>query len=200
MIGDMYTDVERTLFLHLTRQLSVLGLSIPVHTQMFVVPGTGGEEIPVAININKISDVRAHENGGGDQAFLVTKDTKTGQAVKQTWPEGFKLGYEFVVYADTLADVRASETAIQLAFPSHKPVYLYDTTDVDNPILTMAYMDLTHGTYVNRDDSVERRYQRHLQRNFEVFNYNELLKETVPLIQKMEVGVAAVDINELLKY
>ena len=102
------------------------------------------------------------------------------------WPDGYLVGYDFIVYANDLELMRTAEFAIREAFKPRKPVFLYDTTDPDNPVLTTSYADLVISNYFNRDDTVERRYQRHLQINFEVFNYSNAVAETKPLITEIQ--------------
>lgn len=187
MIGDMYTDLERSLYLHLTNMLTTMGSpSIVVHVQQPWAPEIDQSNHPAVINISKILDRFAPENGGGMQARLVTKDQVTGEAQVSPWPDGYLVGYDFIVYANDLELMRTAEFAIREAFKPRKPVFLYDTTDPDNPVLTTSYADLVISNYFNRDDTVERRYQRHLQINFEVFNYSNAVAETKPLITEIQ--------------
>lgn len=189
MIGDMYTDLERSIFLHLTNALTALGApaaGIVVHIQQAWTPELGQSEVPAAINVSKILDRFAAENGGGMRARLVTKNEVTGEAQVLPWPEGYIVGYDFIVYANNLEQMRTAEFAIREAFKPRKPVYLYDTSDPDNPVLTTSYADISISNYFNRDDTVERRYQRHLQINFEVFNYTNAVAKTMPLITEIQ--------------
>ena len=198
MIGDMYTDLERSIVIRLEEVLAAMGQSnINVHMQLFVVPEIGGADNPTIINISKLNDMFAPENGGGTGAKLVVKDKTKGTAQVTPWPEGYKVYYDFIVYSDDLEGMRAAEFAIKEAFKPRHPVYLYDT-QVDPPVKTSSYVDITWSLYVNRDDSVERRYQRHQQLAFEVYNYTNAVAETVALITEVQYEVDTPSVSEQL--
>lgn len=198
MSHDMYTDLERSIHSRVEAVMPVMVPPIWVNMQQFVDPNTSETEHPIVININKLIDRYAPENGGGDGAKLVVPNLTTHVAAVSPWPNGFLVGYDFVVYSSTLLGARAAEEAIRLAFPPRRPLYLLDTTDPDHPIQTSSYADVTYGLYINRDDSVQRKYQRHIQVNFDVFNYLNVPAVAVPLIQEIHQTVATPTIAEQL--
>lgn len=198
MIGDMYTDLERSLVIRLETILAGMGRSdVTVHMQLFVAPDISDTANPTVVDILKLTDMYAPENGGGMGAKLVVKDQVAGVAQVSPWPDGYKVCYDFVAYADDLEGLRAAEYAIKEAFPPRKPVYLYDTA-VDPPVKTSSYMDISWSLYINRDDSVERRYQRHQQIIFEVYNYTNAVAETKALIKEIHYTVDTPQVSEQL--
>lgn len=197
MSGNMLVDLERSIFLHLTSHKPV-GAEITIHMQQILAPELADSDHPTVINCSKLGDRFAPENGGGPQSLLTTKNLTTNQATLEEWPDGYSLMYDFVVYSDDLALLRTAEAMVKDAFPPRKPVYLYDTTDQDNPVLTNSYADIVYGIYVNRDDSVERRYQRHIQISFEVYNYSNATPEIMPLITEIHQTVVSPTLAEQL--
>ena len=189
MISDIYTDVERSLYMHLMEMQTAQGWTYPIFNNMVTkkdFPNSAG-----AISIIKVSDVPNHGNGGGCGAHLsgVQERNANGDPVAvylEEWPQFYDVLYQVTVLADYLEDARKLDWLVRRALPPRKNLRVYDSVA---QAWSETNLFLTYAGYINRDVPESYQFWRCNNVRVEVPDYKPEQRTIVPTIQKITAGI-----------
>ena len=192
---DIYTDVERSIYMHLDAVIKSQGWDYPIFNNMATKKDFPNS--PGAISIMKVSDVPNFANGGGPTAVLsevATKDVDGNPLTlsQQDWPQFFDVLYQVTVLADYVEDARKLDWVVRRALPPRKNLLLYDS---EKNVWTTSSIFLSYAGYINRDVPESCQFWRCNNVRVEVPDYKPETSRIIPVITQATVGVAPVELT-----
>lgn len=176
-MGDMYTDIERSIERKLVAAIAANSYNYPVFNNMISKKDIHNQG--AGLSIMKSSDTFQPANGGGVKSVIRTpilvNGIVTGFEV-QDWPDPYDLLYQLTVIAVTLPDARKLDQLIRDTLRPQKPLMLWDSAaNAGDGAFTDKYVNYQYAGYVNRDVPDNSTYWRVTNIRFEAFSYQDAL-------------------------
>lgn len=188
-MANMYTDLERSIFNHLTVGLAIEGLTKDTCPVTNMPDDTVMPSMHQRLQFAKVYDLPNDDapRGPGSQILtpVVGVSGNTESYNRQDWPEGYKVNYKITSNSESIETIRKMENTVRRVFRPKHPVYLYDA---DTNALTDNYCDISYRGYLNQDNVDLGFYSRAIILQFEVYDYNPTTV-SIPAIQSTGIAI-----------